>query len=488
MFSKYLFKVIIYFYLMVNIGYAQWQPNVRLTNDISISATSGPNARNIAASGNYLHVVWFDNRDGNYEIYYKRSSDNGLNWGSDTRLTFDTAVSKNPSVSVANSFVHVVWEDFRNGYDIYYKRSTNNGLNWDSDIQLNNYSGGPRREPSISANGLFIHVVWHDFREIGSEIYYKRSSNGGVNWSPDTRITDISEFTKIQTCVCVFGTNVHVTWRGDRSENEDIFYKHSTDGGLNWSPDFRITYVQAHQSNPSIAVSGATVHIVWWGWNVPPTFGYGIYYIRSTNDGISWETETNLNFPDYSTSPTIAASGLAVHIVTKGNGATELFYKNSTNGGVSWSSLVGLTNDPGYKFNPSIAVSDSVVNVVWQDNRDGNDEIYYTRNPTGNIIGILNNNPEIPNNFLLKQNYPNPFNPVTNIVYNLPVDAEVSLRIYNLLGQEVKTLVNGMQNKGRYEVLLNGTKLASGMYIYVMEANTESGSNFREVKKMVLVK
>ena len=95
---------------------------------------------------------------------------------------------------------------------------------------------------------------------------------------------------------------------------------------------------------------------------------------------------------------------------------------------------------------------------------------------------------EIPSVFWVKQNYPNPFNPVTNIVYNLPVDAEVSLKIFNLLGQEVKSMVNGVQNKGRYEVKLNGSNLASGMYIYVLEANTSTGNNFREVKKMVLVK
>ncbi len=95
---------------------------------------------------------------------------------------------------------------------------------------------------------------------------------------------------------------------------------------------------------------------------------------------------------------------------------------------------------------------------------------------------------EVPSQFWLRQNYPNPFNPVTNIVYNIPVEAEVTLRIYNLLGQEVKTLVNGIQNGGKYEVMLDASNLASGMYVYVIEANTFSGSNFREVKKMVLVK
>lgn len=105
----------------------------------------------------------------------------------------------------------------------------------------------------------------------------------------------------------------------------------------------------------------------------------------------------------------------------------------------------------------------------------------------GTVIAVEPIN-EIATQFYLKQNYPNPFNPVTNIIYNLPVEAEVSLKIYNLLGQEVKTIVSGIQNRGRHEVMFNGSDLASGMYIYVIEANTFEGSKFREVKKMVLVK
>ncbi|MBZ0204529.1 MAG: T9SS type A sorting domain-containing protein [Ignavibacteria bacterium] len=105
----------------------------------------------------------------------------------------------------------------------------------------------------------------------------------------------------------------------------------------------------------------------------------------------------------------------------------------------------------------------------------------------GTVIGIAPIT-EIATAFWLKQNYPNPFNPTTNIVYNLPVNAEVSLKVYNLLGQEVLRLVDGIQNKGRYEVKINGSNLASGMYIYVMDAKTFEGDKFREVKKMVLVK
>lgn len=68
---------------------AQWEPDVRLTDDPSSSLLcTSPGTHSIAASGDSIHVVWSDNRDGNDEIYYKRSVDGGLTWGDDIRLTY----------------------------------------------------------------------------------------------------------------------------------------------------------------------------------------------------------------------------------------------------------------------------------------------------------------------------------------------------------------------------------------------------------------
>jgi hypothetical protein len=89
----------------------------------------------------------------------------------------------------------------------------------------------------------------------------------------------------------------------------------------------------------------------------------------------------------------------------------------------------------------------------------------------------------IPSTFALHQNYPNPFNPSTTISYDLPVRARVKLVIYNLLGQEVATLVNGEQEPGRYNVKFDASGLPSGIYFYRLEA-----SKFVDVKKMILVK
>lgn len=90
-------------------------------------------------SGSYIFVVWDDSRDGNFEIYYKRSTNSGQNWEADTRLTTDPAVSAIPTVTVLGTFVHITWVDFRNGNpEIYYKRSTDYGSSWEAVVRLTN--------------------------------------------------------------------------------------------------------------------------------------------------------------------------------------------------------------------------------------------------------------------------------------------------------------------------------------------------------------
>jgi hypothetical protein len=95
-----------------------------------------------------------------------------------------------------------------------------------------------------------------------------------------------------------------------------------------------------------------------------------------------------------------------------------------------------------------------------------------------------------PKEYALTQNYPNPFNPATTIRYNLPFDSKVSLKIYDILGNEVKTLVNEQQAAGYKEVKFDGSSLASGVYIYRLIANNSANqqANFVSVKKMIMIK
>lgn len=92
---------------------------------------------------------------------------------------------------------------------------------------------------------------------------------------------------------------------------------------------------------------------------------------------------------------------------------------------------------------------------------------YYHPEISFNEIGITSINPrEHPTHVVLMQNYPNPFNPVTQIRYTLPGTTDITLEVYNLMGQKVTTLFNGVQHAGRHSASFDGTNLSSGMYIY----------------------
>lgn len=108
-----------------------------------------------------------------------------------------------------------------------------------------------------------------------------------------------------------------------------------------------------------------------------------------------------------------------------------------------------------------------------------------------NTVDVQNVISVIPNNFLLHQNFPNPFNPITKIKYTIPAvilrqaqsDVFVTLKVYNVLGKEITTLVNEEKLAGSYEIEFDASGLSSGIYFYQLEAGT-----FVETKKMILLK
>lgn len=89
----------------------------------------------------------------------------------------------------------------------------------------------------------------------------------------------------------------------------------------------------------------------------------------------------------------------------------------------------------------------------------------------------------VPKKYDLGQNYPNPFNPVTKINFDLPKDTKVELRIYDMLGREVSTLVNEVRKAGFYTIDFNASQFSSGVYFYRLVS-----SDFSMVKKMVILK
>jgi hypothetical protein len=99
------------------------------------------------------------------------------------------------------------------------------------------------------------------------------------------------------------------------------------------------------------------------------------------------------------------------------------------------------------------------------------------------FVGVANGSSGLPTEFSLRQNYPNPFNPTTVITFALPKSTQVTLMVYNMLGQPVAVLQNGFLEAGYYHVNFDASNLPSGMYIYRIQAG-----DFRNVKKMTIMK
>ncbi|MEO8232381.1 MAG: T9SS type A sorting domain-containing protein, partial [Ignavibacteriota bacterium] len=88
-----------------------------------------------------------------------------------------------------------------------------------------------------------------------------------------------------------------------------------------------------------------------------------------------------------------------------------------------------------------------------------------------------------PLEYSLEQNYPNPFNPTTTISYSIPSDNFVTIKLYDVLGNEVITLVNEQKQAGRYEMLFNASNIATGVYYYQINSGT-----FAQTRKLMLLK
>lgn len=100
-----------------------------------------------------------------------------------------------------------------------------------------------------------------------------------------------------------------------------------------------------------------------------------------------------------------------------------------------------------------------------------------------NLVGVEDENSNIPSAYILMQNYPNPFNPTTVITYQLPESGNVTLKVYSVLGNEIAALVDGAKSAGTHQVRFDASNLPSGTYIYKIQAG-----KFSQIKKMMLVK
>ncbi|MCK4307966.1 T9SS type A sorting domain-containing protein [candidate division WOR-3 bacterium] len=492
-----------------------------LSNTTGMSCTSNFTARSVATdSRNRVHVVWGDVGDtlesklssqphfakwgGSFRkagkdfkqdlnLYYRRSLDGGTTWEDTIRLADAVGM---PSIATNDlDIVHIVWPQ----EGISYKRSIDGGVNWENDTLLgvDNTSIGP----AIATVGENLaHIVWRE--EIDSATYkflYTRSIDGGTNWNTSTQIViagnvQIDSTTTALPCPSLSAANnlVHLVWQNSYDDSlGEIYYRHSADSGGSWESTKRLTSDTMFSFFPTVASSGNLVYV---GWLEAVSTDSFMHYSfrRSTNGGVDWENPVCLipSEPiDWALgTPQLNARDELVAVIWK-NAVEEslgIWFKYSTDSGLNWGTAKCVRLDTADVYYPSAAIDDSGhLHIVWTDTRDGNPEVYYAKY---SLLGIEEETKRT-SNLTLSVN-PNPFNAGTQIRFEVPTSraTEVSLRIYNISGKLVRTLLKGKRISGVYTTGWDakddrGRTIENGVYFCRFATKNHSIT-----KKVILIK
>ena len=318
--------------------------------------------------------------------------------------------------------------------DVMFARSTNGGVSFSSPVRVNDDVGTSAWQwfgtMSVAPTGR-IDAVWLDTRDnpgsYNSALYYSYSTDAGVTWSQNEKLSD--------------SFNPHVGWP-QQDKMGDYFHMVSDSNGasLAWAATFN------------------NEQDVYYSYIAPTIVPVELVSFSSSVEGnivnLSWLTATELNNRGFE--------------IERGSNETDWRTIGFIEG-------KGTTSEPqqySYKDKLTGIESTKLYYRLKQIDFDGSFEY-------SNTIEV-----EIaPSVFSLSQNYPNPFNPNTTIKYSIPLSSNVVIKVFNVLGDEVTTLVDEQKQAGTYELTFNAKNLSSGVYFYQLKAG-----DFIETKKMLLMK
>ena len=426
---------------------------------INISTNGGQTfsqPKNIPATQFYEICLDYNNS----QKLYGGTQDNGTN------RTPDGSINNWENIFGGDGFYVVV--DYNDSNIIYAEsqngalgKSTDGGYTWDYAV-LGGINGN---EPTNWSTPVVMDPNTSSILYYGTHSLY-RTTNGASNWKKiSPQLTDWVTGSRLGTIttIAVAQTNSSTIVVG----TDDAHVWVSTDDGTTWDdvsaglPQRWVTRVIVDPNDENIIY--ATFNGLKWHDPQPHVF-------RSTNKGNEW-TDISSNLPD------APINAFAVD----NNYPNRLYVGNdvgmyvSFNTGQSWEVLgEGL---------PVLPIGDIKIHPIENFLVAGT----YGRSMYKIDLNLLtdaeNEQPQIVNRFSLSQNYPNPFNPSTKIQYMIGSKQFVQLKVYDILGNEVATLVNKEQPAGNYEVDFNAPSFSSGVYLYKLTAG-----NYSETKKMIVLK
>jgi len=454
-------------------------------------------------------IAWNDNRSGtNYDIYAQRINGDGIvHWEADG-VAVSTAANDqvNPKmVSDGSIGAFIVWQDRRSFYfDIYAQRIDSAGLaQWAIDGVPICTAESTQEFPKIISDGMGGAIsTWADKRSHqSSDIYAQRiNSNGEVQWTVNGVAICTAPWDQSFIAIAHDGNGgAFITWQDSRSSPVAIYAQRINAGGVvQWIPDGMAISASAYGQNSSAIISdesgGAIVT-----WQVGPSNNIDIYAQRIDSNGTLQWTASGMAICTaglYQQEPAIINDengGVVITWEDMRSGTSYDIYAQRVdeNGTIQWATdgVAISTVEDSQIFPTLVGDENGGAIVTWQDSRvlyPNAIDIYAQQLNSAGILGVVTGNigqQTLARNFVLHQNYPNPFNSQTRISWESPVGCWQTLKVYDVFGKEITTLVDEYNPAGKHETEFIATKLSGGIYFIELRAD-----KFISTKKIILLR
>lgn len=241
--------------------------------------------------------------------------------------------------------------------------------------------------PVLAISGTTWHAAYID----DGKFYYRRNPASGAagSWESEQwlAVADVNTWNR-SIDICANGSYVYIvmSWRqSGTSDDFEIWFMRSTNDGVSWSEGWqRLTFNTGESKRPKLACSGSYVYVIWQDDNPG---NMEIFLKRNTNNGDNgyWSGPMRLTYSAGSSHyPVITAAGLYVYVAWQDDnpGNNEIFFKRSNNYALSFGPVWRVTYNSGFSWNPTLICDSSgqYVHVAWSDNNPGNYEVFYKRN------------------------------------------------------------------------------------------------------------
>ncbi|MGE5684874.1 MAG: sialidase family protein [Nitrososphaerota archaeon] len=337
----------------------------------------------ISSSSDNIYIVWQESVGSygttNYDIFFKKSNDNGDNFGSPINLSDNAGFSEHPQIASVGNLIYVVWVDDSSGErEIMFSKSSDSGKTFSNSIVISRNSMSPYHV-ELAAEGQNVYVVWNSFgMETSNIILLSKSNDAGKTFGELTEIGvgDMETYPKI----AANADEYYITWdRSDNKATEILLIKGHKDYKMdNITQLGKLNNDGIDGGESQVAVDPDHV-IVSWASNIPVDKKY-VYISSSMNKGNSFTNNIPLSSTNSSNVENIFIDD-NLYVVWQDNidGNQEIFYTKSNANGTSIYKSINVSNNIGISECPSITVSTSGIHMIWEDDTTGNHDVLYKR-------------------------------------------------------------------------------------------------------------